>query len=148
MKKLKILFLIMAMPLGFNVAAEDYEEYVLDNPDEVFTGKSAIIDYDAGDCLTPQRELIKEPAVIRFYAEEQGVRALISEEFCKNGKLDGVAKFYYPNGRLQQEVPFKLGKPHGKVKHYAKTGKLIRSETFQKGVMTSSSEHVSLNDPK
>ena len=49
----------------------------------------------------------------------------------KNGKKDGIVKWYKQNGNLAQEVPYKDGKLEGVAKWYYESGNL-RSETSYK----------------
>ena len=60
----------------------------------------------------------------------------------KNGKLEGTAKFYNPDGRLYQEAEFEKGKlvlriwynEEGEIiyKDYYENDKLIRTEQYAK----------------
>lgn len=48
----------------------------------------------------------------------------------KNGKLEGYHKVYYENGKLESEYPYKNDKLEGVVKDYSKNGKLEREHAY------------------
>ena len=50
---------------------------------------------------------------------------LWSETPFKNDKIEGIEKWYYENGNLKEEIPYKNGKTHGDVKYYTENGKLL-----------------------
>ena len=50
----------------------------------------------------------------------------------KNGKLDGIAKYYSENGKLRSETPYKDDKRDGIAKYYSENGNLIATMTYQK----------------
>ena len=44
----------------------------------------------------------------------------------KNGQMDGVAKEYYPSGKIKIEEPYKNGQIDGVAKAYDESGKVIQ----------------------
>jgi antitoxin component YwqK of YwqJK toxin-antitoxin module len=64
-----------------------------------------------------------------MYNESQ----LGAEQTFKDGKLDGVTKFYGNNGQLEKEILYKNGKRDGVTKWYGEDGQLVREETFKDG---------------
>ena len=58
---------------------------------------------------------------------------LQSEILTENGKENGLAKQYYQNGNLQSEVIFKDGQPEGLIKQYYETGELEKEQTIKNG---------------
>ncbi len=51
----------------------------------------------------------------------------------KKGKVDGAAKWYYPNGDLAKETPYKNGKEDGIAKWYYINGILMQEISFENG---------------
>jgi len=58
---------------------------------------------------------------------------LNSEAPYANGKINGIVKFYYPNGKLFVESPYINGKINGVSKGYHENGKLMSETIFKKG---------------
>jgi antitoxin component YwqK of YwqJK toxin-antitoxin module len=56
-----------------------------------------------------------------------------SEMFYKNGKLDGLQKEYYDNGKIQQETEFKNGAQDGVYNYYSDDGILRMSYQYKNG---------------
>jgi hypothetical protein len=51
------------------------------------------------------------------------------------GKLQGLHKYYYPDGELYLEVNFKDSIPHGSSKQYFKNGKLFEESEYVNGIL-------------
>ena len=49
----------------------------------------------------------------------------------KNGKREGISKFYYESGKLKEENPFKNGKREGLMKSYRENGKLFATILYK-----------------
>ena len=60
-------------------------------------------------------------------------RTLFSEENYKDGKLDGVLKNYYINGKVTEISEYKEGKRHGSSKIYTEEGILIEDVNYVNG---------------
>jgi len=60
---------------------------------------------------------------------------IMSLEYYKNGKLDGIRKVFYLDGTLAEQLTYKEGKKNGLSKQYNKGGVLIESATFTMGVL-------------
>lgn len=58
---------------------------------------------------------------------------LMSVEFYKNGKLDGMRKVFYNDGTLAEETNFILGIKEGISKMYSEKGQLIESHHYKNG---------------
>lgn len=58
---------------------------------------------------------------------------LAGETPFKNGKANGIEKKYYENGRLKGETPYTDGKLNGVVKEYYETGELLREAPYKNG---------------
>jgi len=56
---------------------------------------------------------------------------LMSHEFYKNGKLDGVRKVFYKDGTVAEETNYKLGSREGISKTYSEKGQLIDSHIYK-----------------
>jgi antitoxin component YwqK of YwqJK toxin-antitoxin module len=56
----------------------------------------------------------------------------------KNGKLDGIQKIYYKNGKLSEEMIYKNGKPDGLTKLYFKDGQLWETKIYREGLLLDS----------
>ncbi|WP_338946227.1 toxin-antitoxin system YwqK family antitoxin [Fusobacterium canifelinum] len=51
----------------------------------------------------------------------------------KNGKADGISKFFYPDGKLSSETTYKNGKRNGLEKAYQENGKLEYEIKYKDG---------------
>lgn len=51
------------------------------------------------------------------------------------GKLNGLHKYYFPDGSLYLEVNYKDSIPHGTFKRYFKNGKLLEQSEYVSGVL-------------
>ena len=70
----------------------------------------------------------KKEGMAKFYSKKGGLRG---EFNFKNGKQDGLNKTYYPEGELMKEITFKDGRMEGINREYAKDGKLLFEATFK-----------------
>ena len=70
---------------------------------------------------------------INMWNEKQ----LESEISFKNGKIDGVVKYYHENGKLQSQRFWKEGKADGELKVYYESGQLFKEGAFKNGQMDS-----------
>ena len=51
-----------------------------------------------------------------------------------SGKLQGLHKYYYPEGQLYLEINYRDSLPHGTFKQYFKSGKLFEVSQYEKGL--------------
>lgn len=59
---------------------------------------------------------------------------LMSLEFYKNGKLDGIRKVFYKDGTVAEETNYILGVKEGASKTYSEKGELIDSHIYKNNV--------------
>lgn len=64
----------------------------------------------------------------------KGGEKINSEEFYKDGKLEGVRKVYYLSGAVSDEIPYKNGKMHGTVKMFGENGVVLKEENYVNGM--------------
>ncbi|MFL0081095.1 toxin-antitoxin system YwqK family antitoxin [Tenacibaculum maritimum] len=69
---------------------------------------------------------------------------LLSEEFYKNGELDGVLKNYYSNGQVTEESNYKNNVKHGISKKYTEDGILIEEENYVAGKLEGPARYFDL----
>ena len=69
--------------------------------------------------------------IIEKKSADSRVESTIS---IKAGKLEGIERNYFPNGKLKSEMSYKDGKLDGVVKKYGENGKVIQQGTFKNGV--------------
>src|SRR5688500_16834968 len=50
------------------------------------------------------------------------------------GKLQGLHKYYFPDGGLYLEINYKDSLPHGVAKRYYKTGQLLEEAEYRNGI--------------
>lgn len=60
-------------------------------------------------------------------------KQLMSQEFYKNGKLEGVRKVFYKDGTEAEETNYKLGVKNGLSKTFSDKGKLIDEHSYKNG---------------
>ena len=53
---------------------------------------------------------------------------------ASSGKLNGVQKYYYPDGALYMEVTFKDSVPDGPSRQYFKNGQVFEESNYVNGV--------------
>ena len=63
----------------------------------------------------------------------------------KNGKEDGIQKWYYHNGKLWRETPYKNGKEDGIAKYYSENGKLMQETSYKNGKRDGIAKYYSEN---
>ena len=51
------------------------------------------------------------------------------------GKLQGLHKYYFPDGKIYLEINYKDSLPHGSVKRYYKAGGLLEESEYRNGVL-------------
>ena len=56
---------------------------------------------------------------------------LMTYEFYKNGKLDGIRKVFYKDGTIAEETNYKLGVKEGASKRFSEKGQLIESHIYK-----------------
>lgn len=67
----------------------------------------------------------------KYYHENSDV--VMTREFYKNGKLEGVRSVYYPDGKILEETTYKNGVKNGPYKNYTETGIVLEESTFKNG---------------
>src|ERR1700754_3083014 len=56
------------------------------------------------------------------------------EKDGSSGKLNGLHKFYYPDGKLYLEINYVDSLPHGMFKQYFKSGILFEETEYRNGI--------------
>lgn len=51
------------------------------------------------------------------------------------GKLQGLHKYYFPDGSLYLEINYKDSLPHGMAKRYFKSGQLLEESEYRNGIL-------------
>ncbi|MDR2905049.1 MAG: toxin-antitoxin system YwqK family antitoxin [Helicobacteraceae bacterium] len=126
-------------------ADTDYKVYV--------EGETGRFDEDNGKCLDMKGNLLLGKAEVRDTLEEDGGMvgflcmngeqneergyynsgALKYIEPYKNGKVEGVFKFFYESGKLKYGTPYKNGKAEGIEKSFYEIGKLKSEISYKNG---------------
>ena len=63
----------------------------------------------------------------------QGGKGVMSTEHYSNGKLNGVTKVFFPNGKLAEEAEYKNGIKHGIYKKYNEKGTVLEDTQYKDG---------------
>lgn len=58
---------------------------------------------------------------------------IMTLEFYKNGKLEGVRKVYYRNGVIAEETTYVNGEKNGSYKSYAENGVVLEESSYKNG---------------
>ena len=58
---------------------------------------------------------------------------IMTLEFYKNGKLEGVRKVYYRNGVIAEETTYVNGEKNGSYKSYAENGVVLEESIYKNG---------------
>ena len=74
-----------------------------------------------------------EEGIFQYTYSNDDEKFLFVVATYKNGKLNGTAKYYKPDGRLYQEVEFKDGKLDGYFIWYNEAGEIIYRDTYNNG---------------
>jgi hypothetical protein len=59
----------------------------------------------------------------------------ITEASTPTGKLQGLHKYYFPDGKLYLEVNYKDSVPHGTTKRYFKAGGILEESEYRNGIL-------------
>ena len=79
--------------------------------------------------------------VTRMDTYRRDLANIKNEGYIKNGKLDGLSKYYYENGQLKEELTYNNGKEDGPFKEYYDNGQLKKEETYEDGKLIDSKEY-------
>ncbi len=71
-------------------------------------------------------------------------KTILSEEHYKDGKLHGVLKNYYMNGKITEETLYENGKKHGVSKIYTEEEVLIEQVHFSRGILNGEAKYFDL----
>ncbi|MCD8182972.1 MAG: toxin-antitoxin system YwqK family antitoxin [Bacteroides sp.] len=107
-----------------------HSAYVLaEFKDGLFNGKYEEREYSRLKCSGSYKEGRKN-GVFKYYNDEEKVK---EEKSYKEDKLDGARKTYYTDGKLEREVNYRAGKQDGKDIYYDFDGTLRREHTYKDG---------------
>lgn len=70
---------------------------------------------------------------------------LFSEEYYKNGKLEGTIKNYYKNGKPLEVTEYVNGMKNGVSKTYSDEGVLIEEVTYKDNILNGKAKYFELN---
>lgn len=71
-------------------------------------------------------------------------KTIFSEENYKDGKLEGLLKNYYINGKVTEATEYKDGVKHGTSKIYTDEGILIEDVNYENGVLEGEGKYYDL----
>ncbi len=121
-KKLVVFFLVLTLLIGLAVGHRFFI-YKPEIKNEKLEMQQKIIETKQ-DSTESQIANLPPGLVRKHYALGQ----LASEGVYKNGKKEGLFKWYDENGRLYEEAVFKSGMLEGEVKKYDENGRLKKEE--------------------
>lgn len=110
--------------------------------------KSAVVEVKSG-YYHGSYKFYSEKGILLYEAnEEYGNTNGVEKKFYPNGQLymshleehdvtEGLVKEYYPDGKLFSEGNYISGNPHGPLKMYDQTGKLIETRFYHHGYIMS-----------
>ncbi|WP_293874850.1 hypothetical protein [Flavobacterium sp.] len=67
----------------------------------------------------------------KYYHED--LPNIMTSEYYKNGKLEGVRKVFYQSGKIAEETSYKNGIKQGKYKSYAENGFALEESNYKNG---------------
>lgn len=129
-------FYYPSIPDSIAVSVKDFYVYKT----SLFTIKGALKDGDPDGCWS-----IYDPfgKIIGLFPYEEGKINGEARFFYKDGKLQGKVSYrkgeiqsykeFFPDGTLKLEMPYRKGMRHGTVKFYYKTGHLLCEGRYKKG---------------
>jgi chromosomal replication initiator protein DnaA len=103
-------------------------------------GVDAFIDELSGIAADSEGEAIS--GIIRKYRVASG--ALEQETPYKNGKREGMMRWYYESGAIERDLPYKNGKRDGIERWYYESGAIKKETPYKNGVL---GDEVSRLDP-
>lgn len=68
----------------------------------------------------------------KYYHEDSP--AIMTTEIYVNGKLNGVRKVYYPDGKIAEETTYKNGSKEGNYKRYGTNGVILEESIYKNDV--------------
>ncbi|NQY05599.1 MAG: toxin-antitoxin system YwqK family antitoxin [Flavobacteriaceae bacterium] len=89
--------------------------------------------YTSSGKLVSQGKMKGKELIGKWVYYQKKSNEVLSEEFYKNGLLEGVRKVYYHGGKLAEEENYQKGKLHGERKMYSETGVLIKHFNYVDG---------------
>lgn len=75
-----------------------------------------------------------KPVSLLFIITLFAVGCTKEEQQKSRGKLQGLHKFYFPDGSLYLEINYKDSIPHGLSKRYFKSGQLLEEAEYREGI--------------
>jgi len=139
MKKLLSVLLVSISLMGWSQERVLFDELSDENYDlfgimmyenEVFNGVS-FKNYDDGTLSSEQTYKDgKKDGLFKYYNKNG---TLSSEQTYKDGKLDGLSKEWYTNGQLSREGILKDGKKEGDFKWYYENGQISQEKKYKNG---------------
>ena len=96
------------------------------------TDKSCITIFynQKGNKVSEGKVLNKKFEGLWLYYHEDSKQIMTSELYA-NGKLDGIKKVFYPDGKIAQETSYKNGLKEGFDKRYAQNGTVIEDSKYK-----------------
>ena len=79
-------------------------------------------------------KMTKQKAQQKWYYENGNLEFEIP---YKNNKREGIVKVYFENGNLMAEIPHKNDEAHGNLKYYTEDGELLALLKAENGKITS-----------
>jgi antitoxin component YwqK of YwqJK toxin-antitoxin module len=67
----------------------------------------------------------------KYYHEDSP--QIMTQEFYKNGKLEGLRKVFYVSGKIAEECNYTAGIKNGAYKKYTETGIIIEESNYKNG---------------
>lgn len=99
-----------------------------------FAGKDDMADVKY---FTPKGKLVSEgkmklkDRIGEWIYYHKNSKEVMTREFYKNGKLDGVVTTYYPNGKITEEINYSNGLKEGANNYYSYEGVLLKKLLYK-----------------
>ena len=68
----------------------------------------------------------------KYYHENSDT--IMTKELYVNGKLSGIRKVYYPNGKIAEETTYKNGSKEGLYKRYGLNGVILEESNYKNNI--------------
>lgn len=108
------------------------------------TSDTAVVKFYNKSRVKTQGKMVGKQRVGKWIYYFSDGKRIFSEETYKNGKLNGLLKNYYNNGRVTEETMYRDGKKEGLSKIFSDQGTLIEAVNYSQGKLNGLAKYFDL----
>lgn len=113
-----------------------YCEECKDQPTVIknFEGKNDLAEvkyFTAKGKLVSEGKMKAKDRIGEWVYYHKSSKEVMTREFYKNGKMDGIKTTFYPNGKITEEITYKNGIKEGPNNYYSYNGVLLKKLIYE-----------------